>query len=171
MPEFRLQFDAARIPELAARFGEDGSDEAIREVGARARRRGHYTKDELLTVYRWKAARSLGRVAPVSEARVVEATKRSFAARDDTDRFEALTALPGVGAPVASALLHAAFPDEYPILDYRALESLGVKRRSSYPTGFWLEYVKACRRLAREAGVSLRTLDKALWEYSKLRAC
>jgi hypothetical protein len=34
---------------------------------------------------------------------------------------------------------------------------------------FWLEYLDTCRRLARQAGVSLRTLDKALWQHSKER--
>ena len=50
-----------------------------------------------------------------------------------------------------------------------ALESLGVKPRSVYPVGFWLAYLSACRTLARRAGVSIRTLDKALWQHSKER--
>jgi hypothetical protein len=62
------------------------------------------------------------------------------------------------------------FPDRYPILDVRALESLGVKPRSQYPLNFWLEYLDACRELAQLAGVSLRTLDKALWQHSKERS-
>jgi hypothetical protein len=49
----------------------------------------------------------------------------------------------------------------------RALESLGVRGRSTYPVTFWLEYLYACRQLARLHGVSLRTLDKALWQRSK----
>jgi hypothetical protein len=75
-----------------------------------------------------------------------------------------------VGAPTASTLLYVAFPDDYPILDVRALESLGVKSRSTYPVSFWLAYLEACRTLARENGVSLRTLDRALWEHSKERS-
>jgi hypothetical protein len=63
--------------------------------------------------------------------------------------------------------LYVAFPQEYPILDVRALESLGVKGRSTYPLSFWLAYLEACRTIARQAGVSLRTLDKALWQRSK----
>jgi hypothetical protein len=69
--------------------------------------------------------------------------------------------------PTASTLLYFAFPDDYPILDVRALQSLGVKSRSGYSVTFWLNYLDACRALARRAGVSLRTLDKALWQYSK----
>jgi hypothetical protein len=69
--------------------------------------------------------------------------------------------------PTASTLLYTAFPDDYPILDVRALQSVGVKPRSSYPVSFWLEYLEACRVLARRSGVSIRTLDKALWQHSK----
>ena len=54
--------------------------------------------------------------------------------------------------PTASTLLYFAFPDDYPILDVRALESLGVKPRSQYPVSFWLGYLAACRQIARDAG-------------------
>jgi hypothetical protein len=39
-----------------------------------------------------------------------------------------------------------------------------------YPVGFWLAYLSACRTLTRRAGVSIRTLDKALWQHSKERS-
>ena len=45
--------------------------------------------------------------------------------------MEALLTLTGVGVPTASTLLYFAFPDAYPVLDVRALESLGVKRARS----------------------------------------
>jgi hypothetical protein len=84
--------------------------------------------------------------------------------------MEALLALQGVGVPTASVLLHFAHPDDYPILDVRALESLGHSGRSTYPVSFWLRYLDACRDLAARHGVSVRTLDKALWQHSKERA-
>ena len=49
--------------------------------------------------------------------------------------------------PTASTLLYFAFPDDYPILDVRALESLGVKPRSQYPVSFWLEYLDGLPRV------------------------
>jgi len=76
----------------------------------------------------------------------------------------------GVGVPTASVLLYFAFPDDYPILDVRVLESLGVKPRSQYPVGFWLDYLRVCREAARRHRVSHRALDKALWQHSKERA-
>jgi hypothetical protein len=81
-----------------------------------------------------------------------------------------LLELRGVGIPSASALLHFAFPADYPILDVRALESLGGKPRRKYGVTSWLRYVVFCRSTARREDVSFRTLDKALWQHSKERS-
>jgi hypothetical protein len=101
---------------------------------------------------------------------VVEATGRALATPDEEIRMSELLSLAGVGVPTASVLLYVVFPADYPILDVRALESLRVKPRSQYPVSFWLEYLSACRELARRHGISIRTLDKALWQHSKERA-
>jgi hypothetical protein len=100
---------------------------------------------------------------------VEEQTALAFVATGEAARMEALLALDGVGVPTASALLQCAYPDDCPILDERALESLGEKARTQYPVSFWLRYVNACRALAREAGVSIRARDQALWQHSKDR--
>jgi hypothetical protein len=67
---------------------------------------------------------------------------------------------------IASAIMTAVDPSRYTILDFRALFSLGVER-SFNSVGFYLAYLTACRRIASTAGVDLRTLDRALWQYSK----
>lgn len=163
---FELQFPAEEIEALARRF-PDSDDSALLAVGAAARARGHYSRTELTAVCAWKTPRSRPKVAGNSEPAVSEATARAFAATDEEARIGALLELEGVGVPTASTLLYFAFPDDYPILDVRALESLGVKSRSTYPVSFWLAYLDACRALARASRVSLRTLDKALWQRSK----
>ena len=84
--------------------------------------------------------------------------------------MQALLKLRGVGVPIASTLLHFAFPEDYPILDVRALEALGSPPRSVYPVSLWLSYLEACRELASRHRVSIRTLDKALWQWSKERS-
>ena len=165
-PTFRLQFPAEEIGALAARFGT-AEESRLLAVGAVVRARGRYTREEFIEVCAWKTARSRPRVAANSETAIAEATGRALAADDEATRFGALLELQGVGAPTASTLLYCAFPDDYPILDVRALESLGVKSRSTYPMSFWLAYLEACRALALSSRVSLRTLDKALWQYSK----
>jgi hypothetical protein len=68
----------------------------------------------------------------------------------------------------ASVLLHFGQKDPYPILDFRALWSLGLDEGPSvYNFKFWWEYVECCRDLRTKAGTTMRTLDRALWQYSK----
>jgi hypothetical protein len=162
----RLQFDPAEIGPLAARF-PPGDDSPVAALGAAAARRGYYTRGEFLAVCEWKSPRSRPLVARNSRGAVTRATRRALSDPGERDRMEALLGLTGVGVPTASVLLHFAIPERYPILDVRALASLGVRGSSTYTIPFWLDYLEACRALAATHGVSLRTLDKALWQYSK----
>jgi hypothetical protein len=170
MPTFVLQFPLDAIEILAARFPTLDNDARLREIGVAVRARGYYTREEFIEVCAWKTVRSRPKVALNSEAAVEGATALAVATEEEAAKMAALLELIGVGVPTASTLLYCAFPDRYPILDVRALESLGVKPRSQYPLTFWLGYLDACRELARQAGVSLRTLDKALWQHSKERS-
>jgi hypothetical protein len=166
-PRFALQFPPEDVPALADRFSYPNDDRACLAAGSAANKRGHYTRDELILICAWKTERSKSRVATNTETEVEFATARAFRANDEGKRMEALTSLTGVGVPTASALLFFAFPNDYPILDVRALESLGQRPRTIYPTSFWIDYLLACRRIAGELGVPIRTLDKALWQASK----
>ena len=166
MAAFALRFPPEEIEPLALRFPamDDGPYLA---AGAAAAARGHYRRAEFLLVCGWKSPRSRPLVAANPARRVAARTRAAFAAGDETARIAALLSLDGVGVPTGSALLHFAFPDRYPVLDVRALESLGVRGRSTYPPAFWLAYLDACRALAAAHGVTVRTLDKALWQFSR----
>jgi len=170
MPTFELQFPIDEIEALAARFPSLDNDARLSEVGSAVRARGYYTREEFIEVCAWKTVRSRPKVSRNNEDVVVKVTGLAMSTDSEAARMEALLELDGVGVPTASTLLYCAFPDRYPILDIRALESLGVKPRSQYPLSFWLGYLDACRDLARQAGVSVRTLDKALWQHSKERS-
>lgn len=170
MPTFELQFGVEEIEALAARFPALDGDARLHDVGRAVTARGYFTRQEFIEVCAWKTARSRPKVARNTDATVVAATGLALATEDEAARMAALLALDGVGVPTASTLLYCALPDRYPILDVRALQSLGVKPRSRYPLSFWLGYLEACRTLARRAGVSLRTLDKALSQHSKERS-
>jgi endonuclease III len=78
---------------------------------------------ELVLVCQWKTPRRGLLVAKNSEAIVESVTGAAFATQDEAERMQALCRLRGVQKPTASVLLHFAFPDRYPIIDYRALES------------------------------------------------
>lgn len=171
MPAFELQFPAERIGPLAdtyatSRYG--AQDDAALEAGAAARARGCYTRAEFLVVCDWKAPRTRGLVALNDERTVRTTSALALGGDGERERMVMLCTLRGVRTATASALLHAADPDRWPLIDWRALESLGTTARAEYSVDLWLAYRRACRALAVRHGVDGRTLDRALWMYSKL---
>ena len=83
--------------------------------------------------------------------------------------MDLLRTLAGVEWPTASTLLHFCDERPYPILDYRALWSLGYAKPPHYTMEFWLEYLEYTRGLAKRLRQDIRTVDRALWQYSKAR--
>ena len=69
--------------------------------------------------------------------------------------------------PTASVILHFCDTRPYPVLDYRALWSLGYSRPPVYTFEFWSAYTHFTRALAQSTGHDMRTVDRALWQYSK----
>ena len=170
MPQaFALQFDPSQLRALAARF-PGGDDSEAERLGALARARGFLLREELERFVEWKSGgRQRRNAARNSAESVEEVTGVALSVRDERLRIGALLCLEGVSWPTASVILHFAHRDPYPILDYRAIESLGVTR-GVYTFPFWLGYLETCRRLAHENGLTMRELDRALWQWSKERA-
>jgi hypothetical protein len=165
--EFRPRFPVAEVMFWAARYS-DADDAEVEAMGRAARARGWYTRDEFLTVTRWKTPRSRSKCESNDEASVEAATRLALSTPDEQIRIESFSRLRGVAYPTASVLLHFACPDAYPIIDVRALWSLGWDSPPMSCTfAFWWEYTVACRSLAKNAGVTVRTLNRALWQYSK----
>jgi hypothetical protein len=103
-----------------------------------------------------------------SEEFIKDVTRIALTAPNEKLRIEVLTLLNGVSWPTASVLLHFGYDNLYPILDFRALWSLGIDAsRVNYDFDFWWEYTEHCRKLAQQVGVSMRVLDRALWQYSE----
>ena len=134
---------------------------------AEASTRGHITKEDLIATaaWKWRGARTQQLCDKNTPDEVKEISRLSFASSLERLRIGALLSLDGVGWPMASVILHFVFPDRYPILDVWAMKSVGGSRR--YSLQGWLEYSELCRKTAKEHGVSLRTLDKALWFSGK----
>lgn len=165
---FKLRFPLSEVGRWADSYTYS-DDAAVEAIGTTAGQRGWYTKAELTTVARWKTrGRSAPRIDLNTPAAVQSATKASLATKDERARVDLLLALHGVQLPTASVLLHLARPKLFPIIDFRALWSLGIDKPPAYYSfAFWWSYTLACRALAAKARVSMRTLDRALWQYSK----
>jgi hypothetical protein len=70
------------------------------------------------------------------------------------------------GLSQASAVMTMLKPDSHTVIDFRALEALGYKGNYHSVT-FYLSYLSYCKALARKWGMTLRDLDRALWQWSK----
>lgn len=167
-PAFVLQLDPSLIRRYAARYSYPAEDRIVNEIGPTARERGWYTKGEFIEICTWKSPRSASRAARLNSAESIEEiTRIALSATAEELRIWAPQALAFVSWPTASVLLHFGHHDRYPILDYRALESLGERRPAVYSMPFWLAYLEATRTLAIENNVDMRTLDRALWQWSR----
>lgn len=76
-----------------------------------------------------------------------------------------LCGLVGVQLPVASAILTAIDPARFTISDFRAFEALSASD-CYLDLQLYLDYLVFCRGLALRTNTTLRTLDKALWQWS-----
>lgn len=166
---FRLRFRQERIKYWASRYSyNQGYIDAL-AVGTTARKRGYLTKNELIQLFDWKTrGRGRSRCLRNTRAYIKEVTRISFSTSNARLRIEILVLLDGVDLRVASAILHFVFPKKYPIMDFRALWSLGINN-PKYNFVIWERYCNYCKKLARENHVGLRTLDRALWQFSKER--
>lgn len=165
---FRLRCPIPRLPLYAARYDASVDAEIETRVAPAAKRQGFLTREQFLVLAGWKTPRSRPRCEANDAAFVEEATRNALASRNERFKIESLRLLSGVDWPTASVILHFCDERPYPVLDVRALWSLGVPK-ARYGFEFWSAYVAFTRSLAEEAGISMRTLDRALWQYSKER--
>lgn len=165
MKAFNLKFDPSLVNDLAGRYSFQEDTEAL-EAG-RCIKEGQYSRANLEKIFEWKTnGRGRSRLAKNSDEDIADALRLVTAAKTDRAAVAVLLGLNGVQVPVASAVLTAIDPEKFTIIDFRALEALGVVQ-PAININFYLAYLEECRRIAGVNNVSLRTLDRALWQWSK----
>jgi thermostable 8-oxoguanine DNA glycosylase len=160
-----LQFPPSELLALAGRYGFGQDDDALSSGGKIAS--GDYSIANLKIIIEWKSARIAGLIEQNSDVDVAKALRFATDKRtSERSAIDTLCRLKGVGIPVASAILTMVYPDQYTIIDFRALEALGVKKGED-TVEFYIQYLQKCRELAQAIHIDLRTLDRALWQWSK----
>lgn len=151
---------------LSKQYQYDSDDKLTKRL-RKAVRRGCMTRVDLVEVakWKWRGGRTRRLAAENAEKDVREISRASFSAVSDRLRIGALLALRGVSWPMASVILHFAFPQKYPILDVRAMRT--VDGSTNYTFEAWIEYTRLCRKTAESMGVTMRVLDRALWAFDK----
>ncbi len=148
--------------------------EADRRLGLKlgaARERGHMVLDDLRATASWKyrGKALMNLVEENTDEKVVDVTRASFAATDERQRIDALRTLRGVDWPMASTILHFAFPDRYPIVDKRVMRTIGGRSPGRFNLDEWVRFTNFSRDQSQKFGVTMRELDRALWTYDQKR--
>ena len=156
-----IEYWASRYPII-----EQEKDEQLEQIFANVHddERG-LTSEELRFLVVWKSGtRNLGHLKNNKPEQVECYTRKAIHEKC----VKPLCELSGVRIPTASAFLHFAFPEEFPIIDRRVLITTGrIDAENDVGIGIrlWREYLEWCPRTARHNEVSLRVPDRALWQY------
>lgn len=168
----QLRFAPSRISDLEKEYVQANShqreeDDILSRIGPKARAQRSYLLDDFLSICWWKTPRTQESCKKNSGQFVGDVTGIALTTPDERLRIEVLRILDGVDWSTASVLLHFGHNEPYPILDFRALWSLSIEEPSSYTFSFWRDYVSICREIAARSGITMRSLDRALWCYSE----
>lgn len=170
----RMRINISDIPDLVQRHRERfrANDQPLLEIQTRVRKARQLTRQDLEIVCAWKSRRSAHHATKNIEAEVAEISHFSLTAKCERTRVESLQLLRGVNYPTADGLLHFFHIEPYPIIDFRALWSLGLRVSAPYTFDDWWKYVEICRTLLSKAlrstpSLTMREIDWALWAYSK----
>lgn len=176
---FQLQPAEADLQDLAEQYWKKADEKqheletAAFEAGE-AIRNGDFSLANLEAIVRWKSERAVQFLIGNSNEKIRRVLAIAAAPDASTETaVKALLELHGVDITVASAILAAIYPERYTVLDFRVLEALGQPRHDVH---FYEEYLAFCNRLAESnivkpqnelpGATPLRTLDRALWEWS-----
>ena len=143
------------------------TDEKVIPLGKKIKAKGYSTKKEFQVISDWKSPRVRKHILSNPDNVIKEVTIDSLKSKSELTHIGALLLIKGVSYPVASAFLHLCHRKPYPIIDFRALWALGYDSVPQYDIQFWQEYVEFTRSLSKKHKVNMRTLDRALWGYSK----
>jgi len=83
--------------------------------------------------------------------------------------IQALIEQPGIGMPMASAILKFLRPDIFPIIDVRAYRALVGKRLyyASYKVDLYLAYIDDLKALSEKLDIGLSEMDEQLYCFDR----
>ncbi len=138
-------------------------------------RDGTLSSYDFFAIIIWKSNRSktkIKRGLAAARTSVAELMSEVSEAPTAPAKLDTLVRISGIGLAIASAILTVCYPEEFTVLDYRAWDTAKKERVDSLPgrkpqtPTEYLQYRRACQLFAAELGVSLRSLDRALWARS-----
>lgn len=130
--------------------------------------------DELDRIFHWKLRRQYGRQQSkrslITDENAKLITQAAFSFTNENGRLEIksriniLAVLPGVGVPVASAILALVFPESYGVIDTRNWKVLYGEDKSYFTPNNYISYLTDLWALAHKWGFTVQQIDLALWK-------
>ena len=164
--DHRLRIPPNELRKYSQRY-DYGADPKLSHLEEAAKKQSYLTRAQLHELALWKSRRRADLVLANDETFVREVTSFAFSAEHEYSRIAPLTLLKGVQFPTASVVLHFCVDRSYPILDFRAIWSLGMDQPPFYTPEYWCAYTALCRSISAQYALTVRELDMALWQYSR----
>lgn len=131
------------------------------------------TEDDLRRVSLWKSDRVLSVSKETLEALKELSAKKNVELREELVKnvIEKLVTSPGIGFPMASAILKFINPDVFPIIDVRAYRALTGEKPypSTYTYERYMKYAEQLQELSKKLKRPLKEIDEQLYCYDRER--
>lgn len=176
MNPYLLGIDNEFIRQWEPRYDEKNHDEGeyqqlIQIVADEISERHTLSGTTFRRILDWKAAR-VKRKIKWDQYEVYAETIRNCIVSTSGDLMRPLVDLPGIGAPIASTLLHFIFPNAYPMFDFRTvavLHAFGyLRRQSTSITAYPVFRIAILQIQAEHSQWNLRQIDRALFAYHQI---
>lgn len=150
--------------------GEDPSTQKVIDDLSASKKRGYFTKPDLVKVCRWKSPRAIHHIQRNRAGAIRKMTALAFATRSEQKKLSLLMSLHGVGVPMASSILMLTNPTRYGVLDIRVWQLLyetGTVSTNGGGINFgfreWAPYVMILRYFAKKHDVGARDIERTLF--------
>jgi len=171
-----MKIDSTFIEHWEPKYDKIASDEPeylclIERVNQEAKVYKSITSETLERIISWKSRRAKGTIKWTNYDIYHNAFRKIFYPHNPA-KMALLVLLPGIGAPVASTIMHFIFPDIYPIYDFRTvgvLNSSGYLKSKTVSQSHYPEFQKVIQEIRTElVHYNLRQIDRALFAYHKI---
>jgi thermostable 8-oxoguanine DNA glycosylase len=148
----------------------------FKKVTRKFEKEGTLNSFDFYAIVTWKANRAKTKVLLGLKTKGLspnELMSRVHDISNNREKMQFLANIPGIGTPIASAILTVCYPERFTVIDYRAWETLlhfGHVLAKTMPTdidGYFDKYLPVCKSLANDMKLSLRDLDLVLWGRSQ----
>jgi len=168
-------FGKQEILSWSRRYDEDHPwwNQEEKEVGNKIRRTKKLTKTDLEKIVEWKfktfparKRRILKLISQNTEEEIAGISGKALGIDSDTDLFktETLCRLQGVGPALASTILTFYNPVDYGIFDIHVCREFFGKEHVPTTTATYMVVLEKLRRIAKQLGLEVRTVEKALFK-------